>query len=416
MSKELTANLLLCFFLCFIMGCSRSDKNDLTNGVWRATLKTQSSVEIPFNFEVIDSAGKKSIKLINATDRFLVDDIRYKDDSVYIHIPLFDSEIRAAVEVKSLSGSWIKHLANRDVVMEFDATANTKWRFFKTDSSSKFNITGKWSSLFIKSDATDTIIAIGNFIQNKSYVSGTFLTTTGDYRFLEGTVSDNDIYLSGFDGSSVTLFTGKLQNDSTIVDGKYYSGFTSIQQWQARKDKNAILPDAYSLTALKPGINKINFTFPDLNDKKVSTKDIKYKNKVLIIQFLGSWCPNCMDETAFLSNFYEKNNKLGVEVIGLAYERTSDLNKSKRAVINLKNRFNVPYDILVTGFTNNTKEVVKSIPELNSFIAFPTTLIIDKQGVVRKIHTGFSGPGTGKYYEDFMNEFEQTIKNLLAEK
>ena len=107
---------------------------------------------------------------------------------------------------------------------------------------------------------------------------------------------------------------------------------------------------------------------------------------------------------------------LGVEIIGLAYERTNDPNKSKRAIGNLKNRFNVPYDILVTGVTNDTKEVVKSIPELASFSAFPTTLIIDKKGEVRKIHTGFSGPGTGKYYNEFVTEFEQTIKNLLAEK
>ncbi|MDB5012081.1 MAG: TlpA family protein disulfide reductase [Daejeonella sp.] len=401
------------FFM--ITACSGPDKKELTNGIWRATLKTQSSVEIPFNFEVIDSVGKKVIKIINSTDRFLIDDVSFQDDSVVIHIPLFNSEIRAIVKDNSLSGDWIKHLANKDVRMKFDATANTKWRFFKTDSSSRINVEGKWSTLFIKSDATDTTVAIGNFIQNKSYISGTFLTPTGDYRFLEGTVSDHNIYLSGFDGSSAMLFTGKLKNDSIITNGKYYSGYSSIKNWQARKDKNAILPDAYALTSLKSGIKKINFSFPDLNNKKVSNNDSKFKNKVVIIQFLGSWCPNCMDETAYLCEFYKTNKKRDIEIIGLAYERTTDLEKSKRAVTNLKNRFHVPYDILLTGFTNNTKEVVKSIPELNSFMAFPTTLIIDKHGVVRKIHTGFSGPGTGEYYKDFVNEFEQTIKNLLAE-
>lgn len=355
---------------------------------------------------------------MNSTDRFLIDDINVKDDSVFIHIPLFDSEIRAAINGNSLSGNWIKHLADKNAIMKFDATPNTKWRFFETNSPSKVNVSGKWSSLFIKTDSTkkDSTIAIGNFIQNKSHVSGTFLTSTGDYRFLEGTVTDNAIYLSGFDGSSAMLFTGKLKNDSTISEGKFYSGFSSIKTWLARKDENAELPDAYSLTALKPGIKSIKFSFPDLNDNRISNIDSKFKNKVLIVQFLGSWCPNCMDETAFLSEFYRKNNKLGVEVIGLAYERTNDPIKSKRAISNLKKRFNVPYDILVTGVTNDTKEVVKSIPELASFSAFPTTLIIDKNGVVRKIHTGFSGPGTGKYYNEFVAEFEQTIKNLSAEK
>jgi len=52
---------------------------------------------------------------------------------------------------------------------------------------------------------------------------------------------------------------------------------------------------------------------------------------------------------------------------------------------------------------------------LNNFEAFPTLIIIDKKGVVRKIHTGFNGPGTGIYYTEFVREFEKTIDDLLAE-
>jgi hypothetical protein len=75
----------------------------------------------------------------------------------------------------------------------------------------------------------------------------------------------------------------------------------------------------------------------------------------------------------------------------------------------------VPYPLLITGYTNDKVEVVKSIPMLNGFMAFPTTIIIDKKGEVRKIHTGFSGPGTGKYYTEFAEEFEKLIQDLLAE-
>jgi len=52
---------------------------------------------------------------------------------------------------------------------------------------------------------------------------------------------------------------------------------------------------------------------------------------------------------------------------------------------------------------------------LKSFVAFPTLIILDKKGKVRKIHTGFSGPGTGIHYADFKKEFEETIDNLLLE-
>jgi len=39
-----------------------------------------------------------------------------------------------------------------------------------------------------------------------------------------------------------------------------------------------------------------------------------------------------MDETKFLSEFYRKNKSRGVEVIGLAYEYSTDLQRSKASL------------------------------------------------------------------------------------
>ena len=52
---------------------------------------------------------------------------------------------------------------------------------------------------------------------------------------------------------------------------------------------------------------------------------------------------------------------------------------------------------------------------LNKVIGFPTTIIIDKKGKIRETHTGFSGPGTGKYYAEWVNDFERLIDKLLNE-
>jgi len=46
---------------------------------------------------------------------------------------------------------------------------------------------------------------------------------------------------------------------------------------------------------------------------------------------------------------------------------------------------------------------------------FPTTIFIGKDGRVRKIHTGFNGPGTGEHYILFKNQFNQTVDSLLTE-
>ena len=122
-----------------------------------------------------------------------------------------------------------------------------------------------------------------------------------------------------------------------------------------------------------------------------------------------------MDETAYLSKFYDRNKNKDVEILGLAFERTTDFEKSKKNIERLKNRFNVGYDLLITGFTNDKEDAAKALPMLNKVVAFPTMIIIDKKGEVRKIHTGFSGPGTGKHYIEFVNEFEKLISDLIAE-
>ncbi|MBC7758499.1 MAG: TlpA family protein disulfide reductase [Phormidesmis sp. FL-bin-119] len=408
-------NIVTVFLILAAASSCRRSNPEMNGGIWRATLKTSSAAEIPFNFELVDSSGTKYLKIINGEERLRVDEVSFSSDSVFIKMPLFDSEIRAKNQGNILSGQWILHLADKDAVMKFNAKSGDNWRFLKANKNPNANISGRWSTTFTSMDSLNSTIAVGEFKEENGRLSGTFLTSTGDYRFLEGTLSDNKLYLSSFDGGNAYLFTANLSNDSTIVDGKFYSGFSGIKNWIARKDVNAILPDAYSLTSLKKGYTKIDFTFPALDGNEVSLSDETYKNKVVLVQFLGSWCPNCMDETAYLVPFYNRYNKKGVEIIGLAYERTKDFKRSRKNVVRLRDRFNVPYKMLITGFTNKNAEVASSLPMLNNFEAFPTLIIIDKKGVVRKIHTGFNGPGTGKYYTEFVREFEKTIDDLLAE-
>ncbi|RYZ97038.1 MAG: TlpA family protein disulfide reductase, partial [Sphingobacteriaceae bacterium] len=290
----------------------------------------------------------------------------------------------------------------------------TKWRFFAIQQKTGINLSGRWTAIFGDGDNRDTTVA--EFKQSETgIVTGTFLTTTGDYRFLEGRVYNSTLYLSCFDGGHAYLFTGKITDENTITEGKFYAGLSGTDTWAAVRNENAKLPDAYSLTALKPGYKKLDFTFTDLSGNKVSINDNRFKNKVVIVQILGSWCPNCMDETAYMINYYKKYQPKGVEVIGLAYERTKDFARSVKAVTQLKDHFGITYPLLITGYTPAQKETAESLPALAKVVGFPTTIIIDKKGEVRKIHTGFSGPATGSHYTEYIAEFEKLTDDLLAE-
>jgi thiol-disulfide isomerase/thioredoxin len=131
---------------------------------------------------------------------------------------------------------------------------------------------------------------------------------------------------------------------------------------------------------------------------------------------MGSWCPNCMDETGFLSPWYKANKDRGVEIVALAYERSTDFRRSKTSLETFKNRFQVTYPMLITGVTvGDPDKAKKTLPQVDAIRAFPSTLILDKQGHIRKIEAGFAGPGTGEHYEQLQKDFNDDINALLKE-
>jgi hypothetical protein len=121
-----------------------------------------------------------------------------------------------------------------------------------------------------------------------------------------------------------------------------------------------------------------------------------------------------MDETKFLSPWYDKNKARGVEIIGLAYEKKPELDYARSRVNNMRKKLNVNDDFVIAG-TSDNEAAAQTLPMLNHVMSFPTTIFIDKKGNVRKIHTGFSGPGTGQYYEEFVTDFNLFVDKLLNE-
>ncbi len=391
--------------------CTNTEKPGLKTGLWRAVIETRGK-EIPFHLEVVKSeSGSLAIFLINGSERQHIPAVRQQADSVYIEMPVVDAEIKAKISGNTLTGLYYKNHPTNSYTLPFTATYGIKDRFLGEPKTPATNITGKWAVTFIK-DAGKTTDAIGIFEQKNSAVTGTFLTATGDYRFLEGRLWGNKLQLSTFDGGFLYLFEADLQNDGTLK-GEFWSGKTGYQAWKAQKDAGASLKDAGKLTTLQPGTETISFAFPDLEGQPVSLTDDRFKNKVVIVQILGSWCPNCLDETAFLAPWYADNKDKGVEIIGLAYEYSPEFTKAAARVKRLKERFDVQYPLVIAGTPG--ADAAKTLPMLSGINAYPTTILIDKNGKVRKIHTGFSGPGTGEYYEKFVEEFEGDVAELLSE-
>lgn len=399
-------------FTACIQGGTQEHKNLIKAGSWRTVLKAQGQ-EIPFIMQATENEGRQIIYLINGDERIMLDEIEEVGDSIRIGLHIFDADLIAKVDADKMTGRFVRNDLSAPYSVPFTAQYGKQKRFDESPETPAFNYDGKWEVVFTDKEGK-SYNAVGIFNQLDGKLAGTFLTETGDYRYLDGQVDGKQLKLSTFDGNHAYLFTAvPITTDS--LKGEFYSGLNGYETWKARRNEQVKLTDADSLTFLKPGFEKLSFTFPDLNGEKVSLSDPKYKGKVVIVQLLGSWCPNCLDETLFLSPFYDQNKARGLEIIGLGFERSPEFEKAASRLRKMKDRLNINYDLLVAGVSDK-EAAAKALPALNHVMSFPTTIFIDRTGQVRKIHTGFSGPGTGKYYEEFVAYFNKTVDALLAEK
>jgi len=410
------SNYFLLLFFCIFTNAMFAQKS-LQPGNWQGSLKLNDSTELLFNFELMNAKGNVSLTIINADERIVVDEVTLAGDSLFIKMPVFDSEFRCRINsATGMTGVWINHARKDKNVIVFKAEQQLKKNDVEVFASNAyFSMAGKWECEF-SPGTKDASKAIGIIKQVNPYklITGTFLTETGDYRYLQGKLNNDKTFsLSCFDGAHAFVFTGKVKGDS-IVNGRFYSGSSWQEPWAGRRNEAVELRNPDSLTYLKPGFTKVDFSFKNLEGKTVSLSDEKYKNKVVMIQLMGTWCPNCMDETKFLAPFYDAHQKQGLEIIGLAFERTDDFAKAVSNVQRLKTRFDAKYDFLVTMKTGKD-QAAQALPMLNDVMAFPTTIYVDKKGVVRKIYTGFNGPATGEAYTKYVEETTAFIEKLLKE-
>lgn len=396
--------------LCvLILGCQQSETiNKLEIGFYRATLALQDNEVLPFNFQVTSDS---TLVVFNAEERIEVDEITYKNDSVFIQFPVFEGYVAAVFEGKNLEGDFIKESVGR--VVPFLAEFGNEQRFL-TEKEAKFNVEGIWEVVFSEGIEGDEYIAKGIFKQIGNQVTGTFRTKTGDYRFLEGVVDGTRLKLSAFDASHAFYFTANL-NDSSM-NGYFYSGNHFKEPFRAKRNPNFNLPDSNKLTVLNDGYETLEFSFPDETGELVSLTDAQFKNKVVIVQVMGTWCPNCLDESKYYTQFYNQHKSDDLAFVALAFEYDKTPEKAFDKIKRLKERLQINYPVLLAQYGGIDKvEAQQKLPMLNHVLSYPTSIFIDKQGKVRKIHTGFNGPATGDKFVEFKKEFEGFVAALLAE-
>jgi thiol-disulfide isomerase/thioredoxin len=381
------------------------------DGAWRAVLVCPGG-ELPFGLRFERGAAF----VINGAERVAVSGVDVDGSQVTIRFDWYDSAIRATLsgDGNAMTGEWTRTVPSGTARLPFRATRGEQPRFSPVPraAASLADVTGIWKAEFVDSDGTSP--ARGEFHQEKSRVTGTFLTPTGDHRYLEGSYQGGLLRLSTFDGAHAFLFQARATSDGKLA-GDYWQRDSYHATWSAARtdDAGAMLPDGWRDVSLTNAEGRFSFQFPDLEGRPVSLND--FRGKVVLVNIFGSWCPNCNDEAPLLAEWDRKYRGRGLEIVGLAYEFTADAARDREMVRRFAKRHGIDYTLLLAGVSDK-KKASATLPDLTRVLAYPTSVFIGRDGKVRKIYSGFAGPGTGAHYDKLRTEIETEIGTLLAEK
>ncbi|MBK7130991.1 MAG: TlpA family protein disulfide reductase [Crocinitomicaceae bacterium] len=399
---------------CLLLVCLISTQGfaaKIKYGTWLTQFELAQNIILPSIFQ-FEKGKPGELIIYNGFESIHLQDIKQTGDSIVVRFPTFDSELCFIIVDKThIEGAWYNKAKSDTYHVKF-TSHYTSDAYYPLDSKQLLNHR-KWEVTFDYKGESEKAIGLFNYPnseQNTNLLHGTFLTETGDYRFLSGATVGDSLYLSCFDGSHAFLFRAQLKNDT--LWGDFHSGNHYKTTWMAVPNDDFELSDPDSLTFMvneKP----ISFQLQNIDGTTYTYPNESLKNKVVLIQLMGTWCPNCLDESNYLKDLYA-SYKNELAIISITFETQKTVEGKIEKVTKYKESLDLPFTFLIGGDACKLC-AAELFPQLNNISSFPTLIFLDKKGSVRKIHTGFSGPGTGQYYTNFVSETNAFVDALIKE-
>jgi len=401
--------------ITLLAGCA--PKSEMKQGPWLGVIQIDPldrSMDLPFNMSYsVTKDGTPQMEITNADEKIIITEIAWNGDTITFKPPVFTSVVIAVYRNDSLVGKYYPKGIEVGNPYKFYAISGVVDRFPWNTEKAAYDVTGSWR-VVENPNTPDSTVMVGEFTQQGDRVKGTFLNTTGDYRYLAGKVSGNKFLFSKVDGAQTFIFTAELKDANTMENGRFIGSPKWTSKWIAYRDDKIVLPGSEELVRIKKGYSTFDFAGIGMAGNKITSKDKMFENKVIAVLAGGSWCPNCLDEARLFRDLYTKYKEKGFEVVALNFEdKTFETSKIKME--RFVNQTGANYTFLYVGPRGREKRDSVLYP-IEGKMAFPTGMFIDKLGNIRKVETGFSGPGTGEHYTKFVEETTALIELLLSEK
>jgi thiol-disulfide isomerase/thioredoxin len=252
--------------------------------------------------------------------------------------------------------------------------------------------------------------------QTGSQVSAAILRVDGDTGSMTGEFRNDRFKLSHFDGARASILEIVPESHGTLeVDLKGFHNpdkhFHAVRLTEAKTSglPEPANPDEH--TQIRNWNEPLRFSFPDLNGNTVSSTDARFKDKVVIVNVTGSWCPNCHDEAPFLAELYRNYHSQGLEIVALDFEEADQRKDPTRLQVFIK-KYGIDYTYLIAG---EPSELQNKLPQAVNLNSWPTTFFIGRDGRVRAIHAGFAAAASGPFNLALKKQTTEQVERLLSE-
>ena len=149
--------------------------------------------------------------------------------------------------------------------------------------------------------------------------------------------------------------------------------------------------------ATSEGAVAINFTKTDNHGQPFTLASLK--GKYVLLDFWGSWCGPCRASHPHLKEVYAKYKDKGLEIVGIADEKSDNLEDAKNAWLKAIQQDGISWIQVLNNYNKSTTDLAMAY----GISGFPTKILLDKNGKVLFKLVGDGG-----------EELDQKLKGVLG--
>ena len=347
---------------------------------WNGIVELSDGVDLPFQMNLDLSQPNPTGYFVVGEEKAPIPEIVRNGNAIVFKFSEYGAEMRGTWNGREWKGNYLRIRSTGTKSFKFTASpqlAGALAVHVDSPSAGNYQVDEKTVAKFWAKDGA---------------LYGTFIATDGDYGLLEGRPAGRGIQLSRFTGWQAIAI--KLEPGAAgTLSGKLYAAANDKPQdllLRPRADVN-IEPPANQQTVIKDVQAEFAFSGVSLDGQTIRNTDLRFKGKALIVDIMGTWCHNCMDEAPILEQLQRQYGKDGLEIVGLSFEIGDDPALAKKNLELFKNRFGLTYSLLFCGSLDDENVNKKIHSQLDHFFAYPTTIFLDKAHKVQFVHSGFKG-------------------------